>query len=72
MTTGVAPDLIVSGVVAWTETRLPAAASLRKNATPAEMSLAVPPSARLAIITPASAEGACVGLPSSAIEPANL
>ena len=70
-TTGVLPALMVAPV-AWVGEKLPAALSLWKKFTPAAMLLALPPSARLAIITPLSAALACVGFPFSATAFLNL
>ena len=64
-TTGVVPALIVAPV-ADTGEKFPAALSLEKKSTPLEMSEAVPPSARFAIMTPFRPALAEVGLPFSA------
>ena len=74
-TTGVVPALIVAPV-ADTGEKLPACLSWWKKFTPLEMSSAVPPSTRLAIMTPLSAALAAVGFPFSAtaflnFEPSN-
>ena len=70
-TTGVEPALIVAPV-ADIGLKLPTCLSWWKKATPLEMSLGVPPSARFASMTPFSAALAAVGFPFSATAPLNF